>query len=317
MKNRIETLVLMLAIGTLLLVGCTQNEITQTAEPAENFVEVTISASADTETRTYLDPLTDGVFPSRWSAGDKLGVFATGGSQKMATNEPFTLAATGAGGVGYFSGRLNKAGVTNSDTKSYYAYYPYNTVSNTLTPGNISISLPQEQCPTISSFDPAADILLGRPITNNNPVPSTSDEPGSLSFQFARAVAIGSFKVGNVSEYYGARVQQVILQFDSPVVPDYGTADLTKDEPTITFDLRSGIKSITLDYTSSEVILNSDFTVWWTMIPGETTLTSFAMICADNVGMFYFVKPMTASLDFQQGKVTTATVDLAGRAIGR
>jgi hypothetical protein len=312
MKIMTQTLRFTLAIGTLLLVGCAKSEITQTAEPTENIVEVTISASSDNDTRTYLDPLTDGVFPSKWSEGDKLGVYAKGGPFDMAVNVPFTLLATSASGVGYFSGTLNTKDVKDSYTKNYYAYYPYNSSANYSKPDAIVIPLPQTQYPTMSSFDPKADILFGRPIINNNPVPSTIDEVGSLSFQFARAVAIGSFKVSNASEYYGAKVLQVFLQFGSSVVSNYLTADLTKDEPTYTFDSKSGTNTITLDYTTSNVTLNDDFTAWWTMIPGETTLTRFAVMCSDSGGTFIFNRSMSAPFNFQRGKVTTAAVNLAG-----
>jgi hypothetical protein len=172
----------------------------------------------------------------------------------------------------------------------------------------MTIPLPATQKPTQTSFDPTADLLVGYPVETTAPVGRLDDSGNELNFSFSRIVAVASFGVKGIpTEVSSESVQSVTLAFGSSVAGDV-IADLASQTPAYYLDTESVQSSLTLDYTDKDVPLNTDFRMWWTMIPGETTLTNITIETDSHILSKVYT---SAELNFRRAKVTTATVDLS------
>ena len=88
---------------------------------------------------------------------------------------------------------------TDGATKyTFGAFYPYAYKSTT---SSVSLTVPQEQTPTESSYDPKADILV-----SENPV-VTETVPSKISFKFARMVAFAKMTLVGIPA--GEKIQKV------------------------------------------------------------------------------------------------------------
>ena len=121
------------------LVSCVK-EIEKPVVEATDGIQVTLTATAPV-TKTYVE----GVNPF-WKGTDAIGVFT--GSD--GTNAQFTNTLPD-GKKGSFTGTVPAIG-------TYYAYYPFSQIYGANNTG-VSCQVPEEQRPTPTSFDGAADFL--------------------------------------------------------------------------------------------------------------------------------------------------------------
>ena len=71
------------------------------------------------------------------------------------------------------------------------------------TTSSVSLTVPQEQTPTESSYDPKADILV-----SENPV-VTESVPSKISFKFARMVAFAKMTLVGIPA--GEKIEKVVF----------------------------------------------------------------------------------------------------------
>lgn len=138
--KKLTSIMMFAAAAAATLVSCNK-EIEKPEVPQENEgIKVVINTGAP-ETKTYVEGTTP-----KWKGTDAIGVFT--GSDDI--NAKFTNTKAD-GEAASFSGSLAAAG-------TYYAYYPYST--DGANDKGALVKIPEEQHPTPTSFDGAADILL-------------------------------------------------------------------------------------------------------------------------------------------------------------
>jgi hypothetical protein len=107
-------------------VACSETDINSEAQPL-----YTIRATVDDITRTTLGEAIDGGYKTSWVAGDMIGIYGSG-----VTNKMFTTSQSGTS--------VDFTGTTSLTASDYVAYYPYMS-STQYNEGVLSLELPTEQ----------------------------------------------------------------------------------------------------------------------------------------------------------------------------
>ena len=178
------------------------------------------------------------------------------------------------------------ADITATDgatTYTFGAFYPYVYKYST---SSINLTVPQEQTPTLTSYDPKADIMV-----SENPV-VTQGVPSKISFTFARMVALAKMTLVGIGE--GEKIEKVI--FSSPAKPA-GAVDFKVHEQGTVEKAKwyNNYEDITLNLENR--VATGEDTVWFVTIPTDLSGTSFT------------VTVITDKFNY------TKTVDLAGKTL--
>ncbi len=174
MKTSKILLALTLVLGVLTLSNCKKNEAE--INPT-NQIKLTINTSAvgfDADTKTLMDGLTP-----KWVTGDKIGVIPN----DVTANAEFTSTLSEDKITASFSGTTTLVEGANT----IYAYYPYSTLNGTSnTKSETKLLLPTNQSPSLTSFDGAADIMVGKPYSYTH----SSGNATISDFQFMRLMSV-------------------------------------------------------------------------------------------------------------------------------
>ena len=163
-----------------MLAGCAQ-EADYT--PAEKTFTLQVEV-ADNSTKTYTEG--DKIYWSKTGEQINIIYFADESTSRRqtATHEDYTLADNKI----TFTADLNKTEGASRYTLG--AFYPYTYKSTT---SSVSLTVPQVQTPTATSYDPKADILVSaQPVV-------TEGLPDRISFQFSRMVALVNMTVTGIA----------------------------------------------------------------------------------------------------------------------
>lgn len=156
-----KTSKLLLFYGVSLLVlsaGCTKQQMTGQSTDGTIAVNITAALSDDT-TKTSI-ALSGSKYKPSWTTGDALSVYTAkeGTTTTIDKDKTFTVGAISSGIAAGFSGSI--ATPSADATYNFYATYPKSDISNDDYTKH-KVTLPTDQYPTLTSFDPAADILTG------------------------------------------------------------------------------------------------------------------------------------------------------------
>ncbi len=133
------------ALAATALVSCKKELEEPVVTPAAEGIKVAILAEAS-DTKTELDGATTVI----WSAGDKVGFINGEANVNVQSDE----AVIDSDNRATFTGTVESAG-------TYYAYYPYfNDASYAPSAEGVTVRVSNEQHPSLTSFDPAADLLV-------------------------------------------------------------------------------------------------------------------------------------------------------------
>ncbi len=137
-------------------VGC--NKEIAPEKSNENKVHFTINVSAP-ETKTYIEyNSTEGTYTPNWHNGDELGVFFDTWAEGAKLSTTFTNTLSN-GTSASFSG----TGTGSTSEQTIYAFYPSSAFANAYASHVIGLTIPENQKPTATSFDKAADLLVNKP----------------------------------------------------------------------------------------------------------------------------------------------------------
>ena len=139
------------AAAMLLAVSCAK-EHTPVAEPSDNLVQKTFTATTDMATKTSLH--TDGKSVN-WSTGDKISVFAI--------NEGAVASHTAFAAENISGTTADFTGATDADATDFVALYPYNSAASvTVADGvtKVKTTIPYIQKAVKGGFDPALNLML-------------------------------------------------------------------------------------------------------------------------------------------------------------
>ncbi|MBP3424432.1 MAG: hypothetical protein J6K57_05280 [Alistipes sp.] len=281
MKKLVYTLTAITAIAALLS-SCVKSADEQLVVEKSTTVAVEV---APAESRTFIEGT-----EIRWAeSGEQLNIiyFADDSTtrRQSATHEDYTLTNNCA----EFS-----ADITATDGATQYtfgAFYPYAYKSTT---SSISLTVPQEQTPTESSYDPLTDILV-----SENPV-VTESVPSKISFKFARMVAFAKMTLVGIPA--GEKIEKVV--FSSAAKPAGAVEFKVHEQGTLeTAKWYNNYEDITL-YLGGRTATGED-TVWFTTVPTDLSGSSFTVtVVTDRVNY-------TKTVDLTDKKLTFERADVA------
>lgn len=237
---------------------------------------ITIEALA-AESRTYVEGT-----EIHWAEkGEQLNIiyFADESTtrRQSATHEDYTLKNNCAEFTADF---------TTTDGAAKYtfgAFYPYAYKSTT---SSVSLTVPQEQTPTETSYDPLADILV-----SENPV-VTETVPNKISFKFARMVAFAKMTLVGIPA--GEKIEKVTF---SSVAKPAGAVEFKVHEQGTLENAKwyNNYEDITLNLGGRTA--TGEDVVWFVTVPTDLSGTSFTVTVATDRANY------------------TKSVDLAGKTL--
>ena len=278
MKKLVYTLTAIAA----LLSSCVKSADEQIVVEKSTTVAVEV---APAESRTFIEGT-----EIRWAeSGEQLNIiyFADDSTtrRQSATHEDYTLTNNCA----EFS-----ADITATDGATQYtfgAFYPYAYKSTT---SSISLTVPQEQTPTESSYDPATDILV-----SENPI-VTQSVPNKISFKFARMVAFAKMTLVGIAA--GEKIEKVV--FSSAAKPAGAVEFKVHEQGTLeTAKWYNNYEDITL-YLGGRTATGED-TVWFTTVPTDLSGSSFTVTVVTDRANY------TKTVDLTDKKLTFERADVA------
>ena len=239
---------------------------------------------APAESRTFIEGT-----EIRWAeSGEQLNIiyFADDSTtrRQSATHEDYTLTNNCA----EFT-----ADITATDGATQYtfgAFYPY---AYKYTTSSISLTVPQEQTPTESSYDPATDILV-----SENPI-VTQSVPNKISFKFARMVAFAKMTLVGIAA--GDKIEKVV--FSSPAKPAGAVEFKVHEQGTLeTAKWYNNYEDITINLGGRTA--TGEDTVWFTTVPTDLSGSSFTVtVVTDRVNYTKTVDLTGKKLSFERADV--------------
>lgn len=271
-----------------LMVGCA-NEPVETPIELEKTTTVTVEVTPEQQTRTYTEG--NKIY---WDAtGEQLNIiyFADESTSRRqsATHTDYTLTDNKA----TFTADLTATdGATKYTIGAFYPYaYKYSTSS-------ISLTVPQEQTPSATSYDPKADILVSK-----NPVVSNG-LPDKLTFEFARMVAFAKMTIKGITA--GEKIEKVV--FSSSAKPagavefkvhEQGTLDNAK--------WYNNYEDITLNLGGREA--TGEDTVWFVTVPTDLSDTDFTVEVTTDKNIYTKTVDLTGkNLNFERADIAQFSV---------
>ena len=196
-----------------------------------------------------------------------------------------------------FTADFNK---TEGATKyTFGAFYPYAYKSTT---SSVSLTVPQAQTPTATSYDPAADILVSaQPVV-------TEELPNKISFQFSRMVALVNMTVTGITP--GEKIEKITV------------ISSAKPAGTVTFKVHeantvenavwyNNYEDITLDMGGRVATGNDD--VWFVTVPTDLSGKDLTVKVSTDKNDYIKTVDLTGkTLNFERANIARFTVkDLA------
>lgn len=249
---------------------------------------ITIEALA-AESRTYVEGT-----EIHWAEkGEQLNIiyFADESTtrRQSATHEDYTLKNNCAEFTADF---------TTTDGAAKYtfgAFYPYASKSTT---SSVSLTVPQEQTPTETSYDPLADILV-----SENPV-VTETVPNKISFKFARMVAFAKMTLVGIPA--GEKIEKVTF---SSVAKPAGAVEFKVHEQGTLENAKwyNNYEDINLNLGGR--VATGEDTVWFVAVPTDLSGTSFTVtVVTDRTNYTKSVDLADKKLNFERADVAVFRV---------
>ena len=194
------------------------------------------------------------------------------------------------------------ADLTKTEGASKYtfgAFYPYKYKSTT---SSINLDVPQEQTPTATSYDPAADILV-----STQPV-VTEGLPNKISFQFSRMVALVNMTVTGITP--GEKIEKItVISSAKPA----GTVTFKVHEANTVENAAwyNNYEDITLNMGGRVATGNDD--VWFVTVPTDISGTDLTVKVSTDKNDYIKTIDLTGkTLNFERANIARFTVkDLA------
>lgn len=290
MKKMFRNLMLV-AVAAMGLASCQNESIQEITRPQE--VAMTIIAEAD-DTRTVIDEANNRV---NWSDGDALKVIENSATYRTTT-------AINIDGNGKAQFTVAFPANTSDASFTYNAIYPASAVveddAEKVDAAKVKVIVKDQQMPTATSFDPAADILVSKHI-------ETEAQPTELNMQFKRLVALGKMTLNNLPDE--AAIEKVIFTAGTDdVVAGRNYVNATTGEVS-QYGYHGKTNVLTISY--DEPIDTRD--IYFACNPfemeaGETFTVK--VVCNDATYTRQVTIPEGRSLSFKEGDLNTFKVDM-------
>lgn len=231
-----------------------------------------------------------------WSATDKIAIIETADD----TNKKYNSAAAKiSDGAASFTASI---AAVEANSFTYNAVYPATALSNAL-PQAAVINLPTTQKPVLGSFDPAADILIAKEI-------SQETQASSINAKFKRMVSLAQMNITGIKD--GEKVRRIEITFPNPVVGQR-TINLSTGEVVGVVEAKAS-NTITLDYTTKD--FNANFTAFFNLFPTDLNAGDKIKVSLRTMSGDLYEKTITLtsdeSLDFYNARISGFTVNMTG-----
>lgn len=245
-----------------MLTGCMKEEA-QT--PSEKTSKISIEI-AETATKTYVEG--EQIY---WhESGEQLNIiyFADESTtrRQSGTHEDYSLVDNRA---------TFTADITPTDgatTYTFGAFYPYAYKYST---SSVSLTVPQEQTPTATSYDPKADILVSaQPVV-------TEGIPDKIQFQFTRLVAFAEMTLKGIEA--GELIEKVVVS--SPAKPA-GAVEFKVHEANTLENTKwyNNYEDITINMGGRTATGND--VVWFVTVPTDLSGTSLTVTVTTDKNIY-------------------------------
>lgn len=256
--SNISAAICSLGAAVALFAGCSKEVINGNNE--EEVVKVSVLASSPS-TKTYVEG--EKIY---WSpTGDQLNVVYKGfdsngdlmSTRQTSTNADYTITDGKASFTAGFST------IDGSKTYKFGAFYPYAYAYKT---SIISLTVPQTQTPTTTSFDPKADILVTSGVTVSEGLPD------KLSFEMNRMVALVEMTLVGIGE--GEKISTVEITASKKI---NGAVEFNLFAENMLDEAKfyNNYETMTLEM-GDRVATGSDV-VWFTTVPTDLSGGSFSV----------------------------------------
>lgn len=282
MKN-LFTRLMLVAVAAMSIVACQTEPVIYV--PEVNTFDMTIIADGDT--RTELDGTS-----INWSAGDKLSVVVNNSIKtsnaldSATTTASFTVEDVATSNTGYTIQAVYPA---DANKEARGADYPnvYRILTAT------------EQTPSTTSFDGAADMLVAKEVT--------TEQPSELNMQFTRLVALGKMTLTEFTPE--SAIKSVTFSTSDTALTGRSYVNLSTTEVEYGYT-NQAFKNVVLNYVGTEDWSNG-YTIYFTCFPAELT-TDFTVV-VETVDGTKYTKTVTLNdktLSFTAGDMTRFKVKM-------
>lgn len=255
----------------------------------EGIFRISVEAS-DNSTRTFVEG--DKI---HWSeTGEKLNIiyYADGNSSEWkhtGTDDAYTVEDNRATFTASFSA------VSGAESYTFGAFMPYKQVYVS----DIVLDVPQEQTPTATSYDPAADVLV-----TTEPVTVTGGAPESVKFRLSRLVAIVEMTVKGINE--GELIETI--EVSSPAKPAGSFSVSVHTSGTIENTTQyNNYEKIILNMGNREATGND--AVWFTTVPTDLGDSSLTVKVTTDKAIYEKVIDLTGKeLEFRRADIAKFSV---------
>ena len=280
-----KKLFISLSAAAAILAGCAQeNEYT----PSEKTHTLTIEV-ADEATKTYVEG--EKIY---WhESGEQLNIiyFADESTSRRqsATHTDYKVVDNKATFTADFTP------TDGAEKYTFGAFYPYAYKSVN---SSISLTVPQEQTPTATSYDPKADILVSvQPVV-------TSGLPDKIQFQLVRMVAFAQMTIKGIPE--GELINKVVIS--SPAKPA-GAVEFKVHEANTLENAKwyNNYEDITLNM-GDKAATGSDV-VWFVTVPTDLSGTSLTVkVSTDKNDYIKEIDLTGKTLNFERANIAKFSV---------
>ena len=290
MSSAMRRFVLIVLAGVVLAACSREMDILPRYE--EDGFMMTVEAG-DPDTKTLVSEDGAGGYAITWQSEDRLAVYevANGSVQGKSVSDPLGTA----GATADFEFSLAGA---PSGPYDYTFVSPASALN--MLGVHYALTIPQEQTFAAASFDPAADVLVSRPLHLDMRL-------GAVSASFVRLG--GTARMLIKAPATGESVQKII--FSTTATNIAGSYELNPATGEVSEEMLSGVKKLTLT-PASATAYNGDFAVWFRL--AEVTLNSTFTVSITTSDKNYTKTVNLADagrqLEFRNSRLTTFTVDM-------
>lgn len=279
-----------LGAAVALFAGCSKEVVHGNNE--EEVVKVSVLASSPS-TKTYVEG--EKIY---WSpTGECLNVVYRGydkNGEYLSTRQAQTDAKYSLeNGCASFTAGLSKIG--DSASYKFGAFYPYAYKYSTST---ISLTVPQTQKPTLTSFDPKADILASSGVT------TSSSLPDKLSFSMNRLVALVEMTLDGIGA--GEKISTIEITASEKINGDV-EFNLFAENTLESLKVYHNYKTMTLEM-GDRVATGSDV-VWFTTVPTDLSGGSFGIKVKTDKNIYEKTADLSGKpFNFKRAEVAKFTI---------
>ncbi len=248
----------MLAAAAIAFVGCTEKELVSDVKPVTHTMTINLGKAIDTKT-AVVEGETEASYV--WTEGDNKYFHVYESTFDAEGKESKT---EGTINEVIYSEDKTTASLNVSFTGTAKGPYTYRVVYANTVSGSKNPLIPAEQSPKANSYDPAADVLVSRPIESETRVES-------VEMTMGRAATINKMTLKGLVA--GEKVSKVTLTTDKSLSAYYAIS---------TQNYSANAKTLTFTFDNVEVGAEGTFPVYFVSAPVEGAAIESVVVTTDK-----------------------------------